>query len=456
MIAQALERHGERALLRDARGVVSGHQALAAVQTAAKRLSALGLREHEVVAIIPGLSRECVLALLALWHRGCAALVLADREPDARLRKLIAERGCRLSLSPRPLRTDGAELGFAALFDGQATGTLPAREPTLLPGAATVLATSGSTGEPKLVVHGLDAHLASARGAVDALQFGEDDTWLLNLPLYHVGGLAPVFRALASGGALSLPDADVQPSHVSVVAAQLARALGDEEVTRGLARCQTVLAGGGPIPIALRRRALDAGIPLVMSYGSTETASLITAERDTQHLVEFNSAGRALPGRSLATSTDGEVLVRGDTLLSGYLTGDGLSDPRDDEGWLATGDLGHLDASGRLFVSGRADRMFVSGGENVYPDEIERALLDHDSLTDAVVIAVPHAEYGERPVAFVGTEGDTSGEDLARFLAEQLPGYKIPDAFFRLPPNTSAEALRRIGNDPDSFGSLRC
>ena len=166
-------------------------------------------------------------------------------------------------------------------------------------------------------------------------------------------------------------------------------------------------------------------------------------------------AGRVF-ALGLATSTDGEVLVRGDTLLSGYLTGDGLSDPRDDEGWLATGDLGHLDASGRLFVSGRADRMFVSGGENVYPDEIERALLDHDSLTDAVVIAVPHAEYGERPVAFVATEGDTSGEDLARFLAEQLPGYKIPGAFFRLPPNTSAEALRRIGNDPDSFGSLRC
>ena len=453
MIGRALASYGDRALLTDARGQLSGEQASAAIEAAADRLQALGVRDGELVAVLPSMSRECLLSLLALWRSGCATFIVPAREPDARLRALIDGQRCRLTISPRALNTSSTEMRPSALFDASDPDLELSGDAPTVTGAATVLATSGSTGAAKLCAHSLDAHLASARHAAGALDLGSDGTWLLNLPLYHVGGLAPVFRALISGAGLALPDADVQPTHLSVVATQLARALDEGDVGH-LRRCDAVLVGGGPSSAALRRRAVDAGVPLVVSYGSTETASLITAERDPARLLADGCAGRALPGREVRVSASGEILVRGDSLLTGYLVDGELADPRE-QGWFPTGDVGHMDSDGSLFVSGRADRMFVSGGENVHPEEIERALLDLNGVSAAVVVDVPDAEYGARPIAFVRTMDRCGGADLRRLLAEQLPSYKIPDAFFELPAERPTEELRRIAADPESFGVQR-
>ena len=301
-------------------------------------------------------------------------------------------------------------------------------------------------------MHGLRQHLASARGAVDALRLESGDCWLLSLPLYHVGGASTVFRTALTGAtlAIALPHTEwddawqrLAPTHVSVVAAQLLRVLADDRATARLRGAKTVLGGGGPLPVAVRRAALDAGIPLVPSYGSTETASLVTAETDRGHAADEACAGRVLATRRLSITDDGEILVGGATLLDGYLTDEGVVDPRDADGWHGTGDLGRVE-NGRLYVEGRVDRMFVSGGENVHPEEIERALELADGVAEAVVVAVPHAEYGERPVAFVRALPGTapSEADVRAHLEASLPRFKVPDRVLPMPAD-------RAGLKPD-------
>jgi O-succinylbenzoic acid--CoA ligase len=170
-------------------------------------------------------------------------------------------------------------------------------------------------------------------------------------------------------------------------------------------------------------------------------ASQITTTAPGASLDELRTAGRRLPHRRLRID-DGQIMVAGAPLFQGYVTPDGLDAPRTDDGWYPTGDRGRIDASGRLHVLGRGDRMFVSGGENVQPEEIETALERIDGVGRAVVVPVPDPEYGRRPVAFVRTTAPRSPSELRTALAATLPGFKIPDAFHPLPPDATQTGLK--------------
>jgi O-succinylbenzoic acid--CoA ligase len=204
---------------------------------------------------------------------------------------------------------------------------------------------------------------------------------------------------------------------------------------------RAVLLGGGPIPDVLLRRGHERGWPLHTSYGSTEMASQVTTTAPGAPLGELRTAGRRLPHRRLRIE-EGEIQVAGAPLFRGYVTTDGLDDPRTDDGWYRTGDRGRLDARGRLHVLGRLDRMFISGGENVQPEEIEGALERLDGIERAVVVPVPDAEYGARPVAFVRARDAWDPPALERALASVLPGFKIPDAFHSLPEDVRTGTLK--------------
>ncbi|PSQ68322.1 MAG: o-succinylbenzoate--CoA ligase, partial [Bacteroidetes bacterium QH_1_64_81] len=168
------------------------------------------------------------------------------------------------------------------------------------------------------------------------------------------------------------------------------------------------------------------------SYGSTEMASQVTTTPPGAPLADLRTAGRCLPHRRLRIDDDGEILVAGPTLCRGIDEGEQVRDPRVN-GWFPTGDLGHLDAQGRLHVQGRVDRQFVSGGENIRPEEIEAALERIDGIERAVVVPVPDEEYGRRPVAFVRSTAGTVPDDWRASLATVLPRFKLPDAVHRLP-----------------------
>ncbi len=186
------------------------------------------------------------------------------------------------------------------------------------------------------------------------------------------------------------------------------------------------------------------GLPIHTSYGLTEMASQVTATPPGASREELRTSGRPLPHREISISEEGEVLVRGETLFTGYVKGDIIDRPLDVDGWFHTGDLGGLDADGFLRVRGRKDNLFISGGENIQPEEIEAALCRLDGIEDAVVVPVPDMEFGFRPVAFVRTTGGSvETEDLARALEPTLPRFKIPVAFYGWPEGVGGMKLDR-------------
>ena len=294
----------------------------------------------------------------------------------------------------------------------------------------TVVHTSGSTGRPKPVVHTVDNHVWSARGVNERLGLGEGDRWLLDLPLYHVGGLGVVVRCVLAGATVAVPPpglpardhvAALQPTHASFVATQLRRLLDAGADLSGL---RAVLLGGSAVPADLLDRALRQRVPVSVSYGMTEATATITA---TEPGDASGTSGRPLPHREVRISAAGEIEIGGPTVAA-VLGGDGV---RPLGPWHATGDLGRLDAQGRLVVTGRADLQFVSGGENVRPEPIEAALLALDGVAEAVVVPVSDAEWGARPVAWVrlvdGARLDPAA--LADALRQSLPGFMVPAAF---------------------------
>jgi O-succinylbenzoic acid--CoA ligase len=196
-----------------------------------------------------------------------------------------------------------------------------------------------------------------------------------------------------------------------------------------------VLLGGAALPPDLVDAALDAGWPLHTTYGCTEMASQIaTTPPDAARDQLLHTAGRVLPHARLRVDDRGALLVRGASLFDGYVEGRSLHPARTSDGWYRTGDLGFLDGDGFLHVEGRTDRMFISGGENIQPEEIETALQRLDGVEQAAVVPVPNDAFGARPVAFVRMRGNTlSEEELLRRLEGVLPRYKLPVAFFPLP-----------------------
>jgi O-succinylbenzoic acid--CoA ligase len=234
-------------------------------------------------------------------------------------------------------------------------------------------------------------------------------------------------------------------THVSLVSTQLLRLLREGADLGGL---EAVLMGGGPVPASLVDEAFARGLPIHTSYGLTEMASQVTTTPPGATIEELHTSGRVLPGREVSIFGDGEILVRGETLFAGYVDGEKIDRPIDEGGWLHTGDLGTLDEDGSLRVEGRKDNLFVSGGENIQPEEIEEALYRLDEIDEAIVVPVSDQEFGHRPVAFVRTGRDP--ESLAPELENALPRFKVPIAFHPWPEKTQRgmkadrPALRRL------------
>jgi o-succinylbenzoate---CoA ligase len=293
-----------------------------------------------------------------------------------------------------------------------------------LAGASLVVFTSGTTGAPKGVRLTADNLEAASVASAGHLGHDESDTWLLAMPLAHVGGLSILIRSVFAGGSVRLlpgfnPESfaaamkeDV--TMVSVVPTMLQRVLGsDPGPYQGL---KAVLLGGGPIPEGLLEGASEAGLPTLPTYGMTETfGQVATLNRGSP------PARRAhpLPGIQLRIESTGRVAVRGRQVSPGYLGEPDRSDP-----WFVTGDLGELESDGALRILGRADTVIVTGGENVDPARVELELLAHPSVEDAVVVGIPDEKWGQIvAAAYVGT---ASEQELDLALRDRLPSFMVP------------------------------
>ncbi|MBW3557003.1 MAG: AMP-binding protein [Actinobacteria bacterium] len=267
-------------------------------------------------------------------------------------------------------------------------------------GDALVVATSGTTGQPRAAVLSRAAVEAAARAsserlAVDAAR----DRWLAVLPVAHVGGLGVVTRALLTATPLSFDWEDPTATLTAVVPTQANR--------HDLSRFRKVLVGGSA---DWRERPAN----VVHTYGLTETGGGVVYD------------GVPLEGVEVQVGSDGQILVRGPMLLRAYRDG---TDPRLDGGWLATGDAGSVDGHGRLVVHGRLDDMIVTGGEKVWPVTVERALRDHPAVADVAVAGRPDPEWGMRVVAWVVPPADGPPpdlQDLRRHVKATLPAHAAP------------------------------
>ncbi len=337
-------------------------------------------------------------------------------------------------ISPRISRRQAVELaqriGAEVLITPEESIALEKRFEVDLQSGDSVIFTSGSSGAPKAVVIPLAAHLANARGAASLLSLEPDDTWSLALPLHHVSGLSILYRCLDRGARVSLDMTDRKATHLSLVSTQLKRLLDSRSPWAGL---KAVLVGGGPVALDLVNTAIAAGCPLHLTYGMTETASQITTtERLTSALLECH-AGKPLPGRKVSIDAEGVLYVGGEVLARGILNPDGSVQPLTNSahGLYCTGDLGRWDANGNLVVTGRLDRMFISGGENIHPEQIEQTLLSLPGVDLAVVVPRKHTEFGFRPVAYI--LGNADLDALRKALAESLPGYLCPEEILPWP-----------------------
>jgi O-succinylbenzoic acid--CoA ligase len=408
-----------------------------AVSQRADALRADGTEPGRVVPLTMDASADAVVQLLALWRAGATPAPLNAKLTDAE--RVAAER---------------------ALAD------MPSS-------AQAILWTSGTAGRPRGVAISYRNLAASALGSQRRLGLSRDDVWLASLSPAHVGGLALVTRALLLGCRLVAigpfdarrtsawidgTEGGTPVTHISAVPTQLLRLLDLRSGRRLPDTFRCVLVGGARAPDALIARALGDGWPLALTYGLTEATSQVATAPPELTARKPGTVGEPLEGVDVRLGADGEILVRGATVVSAYVGSDGAELAVSD-GWLHTGDYGQLDEEGHLWVTGRGSDRIVSGGVTVDAVEVEEALRSHGAVADACVVGLADPEWGERVAAWVVPATEAIDlEALTTYLRGRLSGPKLPRVLHvggALPRNANGKvdrgAVRRIVTG-DSLG----
>ncbi len=469
-LRQAAMTSPNSAALRFGSGFINYGELDNTVEVLAANLLRSGIAAGTRVGILADNSPDYVQLLMALLRIGAVAvplnprLTLSDwhnRLQDAALDLVICGEGLQEQLG-----TALPSMSISELSAERPPAKSEPPSPLSLNSdqIATIVFTSGSGGAAKGVKLTLGNHISNAVGSNDNIPLSSGDTWLLSLPLHHVGGLGILFRCLLARAAMYVVNrfepAQVidlvdrgEITHLSLVPTMLLdllRARGDRSFPASL---KAILLSGAPTPPVLLEQILRLKLPVVTSYGLSEAASQVTATRIGDTPAHLASNGRPLryrevrivaeDGSDCAAGTIGEVLLRGEAMSRGYLN----EPPRNPAAWFTTGDLGSLSEDGYLTVTGRKDRMFISGGENIYPEEIERCAQLLPAVREAVCIAVPHERWGMRPALVVETAaGSASDLDaLRQHLVHHLPRFKLPHKiiFVEKLPRTGIDKVDR-------------
>lgn len=430
-------------------GVISFRQLAERVRARVEIWRASGVETAgRVLGLSPRLELESLVSIYAALEHQLPVVLFHPR-------LTAAERGAACAAVPGLIDLDAAAL---APVD---TRRLPPELSALDRGderAAALFFTSGTSGQAKLAVLSRRAVLASAAMSAAHLGWTSHDRWLLSIPLAHVGGLSILTRSLIARRPIVLPSNpgafdpgkllhDLERHQVtllSVVPTMLEALL--EEAPSPPVHLRAVLVGGAPLSPSTRERAVRGDWPLVLTYGLTEACSQVTATSVAKGADPGAAVGRPLPGVKVQIR-EGTIWIRGPNLFSGYLEAGRRASALDPEGWFDTQDLGHLDELGQLHVEARRTDLILSGGENVYPRELELALEAEPGVLEALVVAVPDPRWGQRPVALLRVAPGFD-EAAARAGLERLAAYKRPKAWIvleELPRNAMGKLDRREG-----------
>ena len=432
-IRQHAQRHPTQPALWNAGVTLSYQQLDARLNALQQQLRHAGLKSGDHLFLCSPNSAELVMLLWACWREQIVCCPINPAFPKTRQLQLQQQVHATLRWP-----SDELILDF--------TAQVPASTAYELHDSAlsNLIFTSGSSGSPKVVAHRLRNHFANAQGSI--VPITADDGWLLSLPLFHVGGLAILFRCFLAGACVVLPDPalpltallqQAPITHLSLVPTQLYRLLQQPDFHFSATHVRHLLLGGAPLPDSLIAQCLAQQLTPWVSYGLSEMASQVcTAPAGAAGVV-----GKALAGREVTIQT-GEICVRGNTLFAGYYQADGsLLLPLDADGWFHTGDAGYWQ-NDELVINGRIDNQFISGGENIQPEQIEQQLLQYPAIAQAIVVPMPDEEWGMRCVCFIDWQQESiATAELTMWLRQFLPAYMLPKRY--LPwPTLSAGQLK--------------
>ena len=397
---------------------------------------------------------------LAIMCSGRTIVWLNWRLAGEELERQIKDSGLQLCLVENSLWRSGMTDPFKSYSAFLITSADPGE---LIPvfksnWVASIMYTSGTTGRPKGVLQTFGNHFYSAISSALNLGLSSADKWLCVAPIFHISGFSIIMRGLIYGMTVRLVEkfraeelerilANETVTIMSVVPFMLKKLIQQQNKTNthynSAFRC--MLLGGGTIDRETLEACLQRSIPVVQCYGMTETCSQIVALRSADALLKLGSVGQPLFSTQLKLSKDGEILLKTPALTPGYLNLPDKLPSKMIDGWYRTGDIGHLDKEGYLYIDGRADEMLISGGENIFPQEVEQVYQRYPQINEVAVVGQNDSVWGQVPVAFVVSDRRLSPTKLINYGYEHLARYKVPQHYIfvsELPKNASGKIRR--------------
>ncbi|WP_198160049.1 MULTISPECIES: o-succinylbenzoate--CoA ligase [unclassified Sporosarcina] len=432
----------------------------------AQQLHHLGVEPESRVALLSQSNEQTVLFIHACWLLSAEVVCLNNRLTEEELRWQVNDSEAKMVLIDDRIHSAPELLRAPCLLYSTVrqsnTAEFAVKELWMEDQTLSIMYTSGTTGVPKGVRQTAGNHTASALASALNLGLTDRDSWLCMMPLFHISGLSIIIRSVIYGMEMRLYEKfDAEEAAAQIIAGHVTAmsvvALTLDQIVRVMEKqeCKahpvfrTMLVGGGPVPLDYLERAADCGLPILQTYGMTETSSQTTALGKADAARKLGSAGKPLFFNQIAIKdTDhpgevGEVLIKGPHVTPGYIGSQQARKALTEDGWLATGDMGYLDEEGYLFIVDRRADLIISGGENIYPAEVENILLAHPSVSEAGVCGKEDPAWGQVPVAFI--VGSANEEELLKFCELRLARYKLPKEFHfveQLPRNASNKLMR--------------
>lgn len=460
MVLSAGDRFGDAEAIADGSVRLSFAELADRIRCAAGAFAAAGISKGDRAAIWAPNSAEWIIAAFGLLTAGGVLVPVNTRFKPSEADDIIGRSGAKLVLIEKGFLgldfTAPAGVPVIDLKSEFLAGGSPLHVPVDGDDIADIIFTSGTTGRPKGVMMTHQQNLRLYAEWCDLADLREGDRYLMVNPYFHTFGYKAGCIASCIRGATMLPvrvfDVDaaleiIERERITMLPGPptLYQSLLGAAAGRDLSSLRAAVTGAADIPVDLIRR-IRSELPfgsIMTGYGLTEAGTVTASRRGDSFEDIATTAGRACEDIEIRIADDGEVLVRGYNVMVGYLDDpEATAEAIDAQGWLHTGDVGTLDPAGRLRIVGRKKDMFIVGGFNAYPAEIEGFLLEHPAVAQVAVIGVPDERLGQVGRAFVVTKAQVSEADLIAWSRNRMAGFKVPRSVRfvdRLPLNATGK-----------------